>query len=223
MKSLLECLRELNGMEEAKQIPYLLGHGAAIITNTLVFPNIPNSGATMNTATMLLLTKLSVKGTASGGQLAYDTQKGIVEGMMEANYDYVDLIAQGSEIIINKAGIKATSSNTTRTAAPPKAEGVAYIMSEYPGEIGLKFNAEKLALAGIIISSINEGIVVTLSATNQIKIAMASFEIYIDVVTGHKTIIKNQTGGTSINSTVALFNPNGFSPLASPPSKFIPE
>jgi len=223
MKKTINCLREYATLTEAEKPTYLVKHGDFITTNASVFPDIPYDGATITSNGMTLFTLSARKDSSDEGRNAYNTQAKLCENMMEENYDYVDLIAKGNKDIVAKAGVKGTSANTTRTKPPSIPSNLRYILQgSVAGEMKMAYKADKLAWGAIIVSFYDENVNVTYNDSHQLKIKVGEVEVLVDVSTTVRTMIKKLKRGEKLNSVVALFNPNGLSPVESPASIIVP-
>src|ERR1035437_3511854 len=118
MKTYEECLREFEGLRQSEQPGYLVKHGAYLTTNALTFPGIPYPGAIITTHSGTLLTLYGLRDVSQIAMDNYETEVALCVKMMLANYDNVDGVSLGDGTIVAKAGVKATSTNTTRTATP---------------------------------------------------------------------------------------------------------
>ena len=224
MKSIINCLREFSGMVEDKRPTYMLKSGKLLTKNTAIFPLIPTDGATITTMGGDLLTFLSAKDDSKDDMKIYTDFLTKCLSTMEANYDGVDLVAQGDGDIVALGCVNGTSTSTTSTGNPSTPENLKYIYVDDAGEIKLSEDADKLSYGMLVISSNDPKVTVVKSGNTQLKITAAdgSF-IFADVVTGSKVIIQNQKEGDKINSSVVNFNPNGISPVASPKPVTIPQ
>jgi len=223
MKQTINCLREYSNLPEMEKPAYLAKHGDFITTNATVFPDVPYDGETVTENAMTLFTLSARKGSSEEGRDAYNTQAELCENIMEENYDYVDLVAKGDKDIVAKAGVKGTSSNTTRTKPPSIPSHLRYILQgSLPGEMRMAYKADKLAWGAIIVSFSDSIVKVTYNDTHQLKIQVGEVEVLVDVSTTVRTKIKKLKQGDDLNSVVALFNPNGLSPVASPSSIIVP-
>ena len=224
MKKTINCLREYATLTEAEKPTYLVKHGDFITTNASVFPDIPYDGATITSNGMTLFTLSARKDSSDEGRNAYNTQAKLCENMMEENYDYVDLIAKGNKDIVAKAGVKGSSANTSRTKPPSTPSNLRYLYVEnkIPGEMKMAYKADKLAWGAVIVSFSDENVKVTNNENHQLKIKVGEVEVLVDISTTVRTVIKKLKQGDELNSVVALFNPNGLSPVASPASITVP-
>ena len=224
MKTIVNCLREFTLMQEDKRPTYMLKSGKLLTKNTGIFPVIPTDGATITTMGGDLLTFLSAKDDSKDDMKIYTDFLTKCLSTMEANYDGVDLVAQGDGDIVALGCVNGTSTSTTSTGNPSTPENLKYIYVDDAGEIKLGEDADKLSYGMLVISSNDPKVTVVKSGNTQLKITAAdgSF-IFADVVTGSKVIIQNQKEGDKINSSVVNFNPNGISPVASPKPVTIPQ
>ena len=224
MKSIINCLREFSGMVEDKRPTYMLKSGKLLTKNTAIFPLIPTDGATITTMGGDLLTFLSAKDDSKDDMKIYTDFLAKCDSVMEANYDGIDLVAQGDGDIVLLGCVNGTSTNTASTGNPSTAENLKFVFVDEVGEIKITEDVDKLSYGMFIISFSDPKITVVKSGNTQLKITTADGSvIFADVVTGSKATIQNQIEGNKINSVVANFNPNGISPVASPKPVTIPQ
>ncbi len=223
MRLIVDALREFSKLAEDKQPTYLAKTGAYLTTNSATFPDCPNPGASVTIMSGKLLTLLAAKDTSELAKDDYDNYLALCIKAMDANYDYIDLIAQGDGNIVALAGVNGTSTKTASTGNPLAPENLKYVFSNDAGQIIISQSSDKLAYGRVIVSYSDTKISVVKSGNTQLKITNADGStIFVDVATSHKTTIENQLKGTEINSVVANFNPNGISPIASPDPVIIP-
>ncbi len=224
MKTVINCLREFALMQEDKRPTYMLKSGKLLTKNTATFPAIPTDGATITTMGNSLLASLSAKDDSKEEMKSYTDILAKCISAMEANYDAVDLVAQGDGGIVALGCVNGTSTSTTSTGNPSTPENLKYVYVDDAGEIKLTEDADKLSYGMLVISSNDPKVTVVKCGNTQLKITAAdgSF-IFADVVTASKVIIQNQKEGDKINSSVVNFNPNGISPVASPKPVTIPQ
>lgn len=226
MKTYEECLREFEGLKQAEQPGYLVKHGSFLTLNALTFPGIPYPGAIITTHSGTLLSLYGLRDVSQLAMNNYETEVALCVKMMLANYDNVDGVSLGDGTIIAKAGVKATSTNTTRTLAPSTPTGVKYVFVDGAGEMQLSYDSDKLAYGAVILTFTDPFVIVEKTGTMQLKITInntsAPVVIFLDLTTTIKALIEHLTEGTKINSKIALFNPNGFSPLGGPAPVTVP-
>lgn len=226
MKSLQECLREFEGLVQSEQPSYLIRHGAYLTTNTLRFPDIPFSGATMTTHGGTLNGLYGLRERSENDMKSYTDEVALCVKMMLANYGNVDDVAKGDGTIIALAGVKATSTNTTRTEAPSTPANIKYAFVDNAGEIQITCNVDKLAWGSVIVTFTDPTVIVEKTGTLQLKVTTglpgAEIIVLIDLSTTARNIIQHLKAGLKITSKMALFNPNGFSPLGGPPPIIVP-
>jgi len=223
MKQIVNALKEFSGLPEDKQPTYLAKTGAYLTTNSIIFPDCPNPGASVTVMGGKLLTLLAAKDTSELSKDEYDNYLALCIKAMDANYDYIDLIAQGDGNIVALAGVNGTSTKTGSTGNPLTPENLKYIFVDDAGQIQINQDVDKLAYGRVIVSYTDTKISVVKSGNTQLKITNADGStIFVDIVTANKSKIENQIKGTEINSVVTNFNPNGISPIASPDPVIIP-
>ncbi len=224
MKTIVNCLREFAGLKEAEQPIYMYRMGAALTTNTLIFPDIPYAGSVITTHAGTLGGLLALKDSSDTAMSSYLTELATCVQMVEKNYDDIDLVAQGDAEIVAKAGVRGTSVNTTRTGSPSVPENLKYAFADNAGEMLISYDADKLAYGAVIVTYTDEAITVVKSGNTQLKITTPEGKIiFVDISTTIKTTIQNLLKKSEIMSVVALFNPNGISPVASPSSVVVPK
>jgi hypothetical protein len=223
MKEIVTCLREFDGLAEVDQPAYLARMGTGLTAHAGDFPAIvyPGTMCTTHAGTLFLL--YSAKDSSVDDMKAYKLELTECKKMVNTNYDGIDNVALGDGDIVAKGGVRGTSQNTGRTAPPSEASNVTFKYSGYAGEILIGWDVDVLASAGIIFSVIDPSIVFEKTGPMQMKITAGDKIIYVDFTTGSKATITNQKKLTEIISTIALFNPNGISPLAVTPPTVIPK
>ncbi len=217
MKDYLYVLREVEKLPEDKKVTYMKKHANAIFLNAMTFPSIPNNNTAVKNAANLLSDKLAAIDGTKAAQDAYEAQLVICYLIMLENYDYVDLIALGNSVIISKAGLNFSSSNTTRTAAPGKPTDAKYLLSATPNQLKFKIKADKLMYSGLAITTSDTSVVVVASGPSQIKISKDKTDIFIDFFTTNTVIIDHLVGGIATTTMIVLGNPNGISPITKLP------
>ena len=223
MKEMINCLQEFEGLKEAERSPYLYTHGDAITDNALVFPLIPHNGVAVLASSVQLGKDFALRHKSDANMNTYETTLADCIKMMNENYDYIDLVAQGDGSIVAKAGVRGTSVNTSRTSPPFKPANAHFEFATNAGEIHICRDVDKLSTVSVTISYVNSKISVVKSGNNQIKITTVDGDsIFVDLATTIKSTIQNQKEGTKLITALGLFNPNGLSPLASPESVVVP-
>ena len=223
MKNSINCKREFATLNEDKRPVYLVRSGKFLTNNAGVFPLIPYTGAVISTHALTLLTLISLRDESEEALKSYDDELALCIKMMDANYDYIDLVAQGDGNIIAQAGVAGSSQNTARTDPPSIAVNLKYIFVDEVGEIQITHDKDKLAHGTLIVTFTDPAITVVKSGNGQLKITTADGTvIFVDIVTSSKANIQNLKQGNLLNSVVTLFNPNGISPVASPASIVVP-
>ncbi len=225
MRETVNCLREYKGLPEGDQPAYLIRMGAALTTNTATFPDIPFAGTVITANAPTLLTKFGLKDTSDAAMLAYTTLRDLMVTKVEANYDDIDLVAQGDGAIVAQGGVRGTSVNTTRIGTPPVASDLKFSISEHANQMIISHAFEKLATGSVYITFIDPSIIVEYAGDTQLKITVGTDRtvILIDLDTASKTVIKNVLKKTEIITIAALFNSNGISPLSNPISMVVPK
>jgi hypothetical protein len=221
-KEYLICLKEFEGLSEEKQITYMTRVGAYMTINTGTFPGVTYNGVAVSAAALSLSNKYAVRHATTGGMLAYTTQLGVCKDMMNVVYDEVNTISAGSGAIIELAGIKATSSNTTRIAKPAGGVGTVILLTGTPDELKIKWDNEKLSVGAIVITSNSTEFTVEITEGLQLKLTIGEIIIFINLTMGHSLIIDNLEGSTEYSSTLSLFNTNGFGNLVITPMTVVP-
>ncbi len=223
MKTSISCLREFEKLPEAEQPGYLITHGDALTVNSGVFPDIPHDGTSITTKGGELLTTWGLRKKSVLAMKNYTDKLIVCKAWMEANYDDVDLVAQGDGDIVAKAGVNGTSTNTARIGIPSLPADVKYAFADLAGEILLMRAVDKLAMGGVTVTSAAAGLTVVRSSDTQLKITTADGTVvFVDVETTVKTTVKNQIAGSKINSWIANFNTNGITDVASPAPVIVP-
>ncbi len=223
MKTNVSCLREFATLKEVEQPSYLGTHADGITTNTTTFPDIPHDGTAVDTLSVALFTTYNRRNKSTLDMTNYTDTVATAIAWMEANYDYVDLIAQGNSDIVAKAGVNGTSTNTTRVGIPSIPGDVKYIFPDLAGEMIVSRTIDKLAMGSIAVTTFGGGVMVSRSSETQLKISTPDgTTILVDVETTTKTTIKNLYAGAKINTAIANFNTNGISDVASPPPITVP-
>ncbi len=223
MKTFLTCLREFEGLKEGERSSYMQKHAAFLLTYISVWGAITHNNVVVKAAADLLSSLLAVKDLTDAGQSNYDTQYQNCVVIMVGNYDSIDELSFGNGTMIEKAGIKATSTNTTRIGKPVKAAGTVAGPTGTPKELKVKWDMEKLSVGAVVISSASKDLVIeVLDSGCQMSITMGGETAMINIATGHNTIVKGLVGATLVESTVALFNANGMSPIVSTPATVVP-
>ena len=121
------------------------------------------------------------------------------------------------------AGIKGTSTSTSRTGIAGKPNGVKYVVVDGAGEMQIVYDYDKLAYGAIIITFTDSKVIVVKSGDYQLKItAPDGTIIFVDFTTTVKALLKNLTKTTEIKSAIGSFNPNGISAISSPEPIVVP-
>ncbi len=216
MSDYYKAKRDFEYLAQSEQPAYLVRHSTSITTNAGTFPLIPFNGGAVNTMALSLLTKYSLRHASDLGMANYEAQLALCVSAMLENYDYVDLTAEGSDIIIEKAGVDSYAGSSTRTAPPSAPRNVVFSSKGVQGEIVMKMDFDDLSYGAIAVHTTDPTVGVFRSADMQLKVVAGDAIIFIDLMTARQTTIKNQIKGTTIIPTVALFNPNGLSPIVKP-------
>jgi hypothetical protein len=222
MKTIIDCLREYAGLKEAEQPPYLRKHGNFITTNAGVFTGIPNIGSVILADSLILFNTYSDRDVSEIAMKAYTDQKAACELKMESNYNFVDLTAGGNGDVVALAGVKGTSTNTTRTGPAGKPENVKYVFVDNAGEMQITSDPDKLTYGSLIVTFADPSVTVVKSGNTQLKITVGGVDVFVDLTTTVKSLIQNLKKGMEINSSVVYFNPNGISPIGKPESVIVP-
>jgi len=225
MRETINCLREYATLKEGDQPAYLVRMGSFLTTNTATFPDIPNAGSVITGHAGTLLTKFGLKDTSETAMNAYITERDLVITKVEANYDDIDLVAQGDGVIVAKAGVRGTSASTASIGIPSTPENLKFAYVDEAGELQISRDVDSLALGSVIITFTDPAITVVKSGNTQLTINTGSdnrVEIHVDVSTTIKSIIQRLEEGKKTYSVVSNFNRNGISPVASPRPVTVP-
>jgi hypothetical protein len=222
MRIITNVLREFFTVVETAKVSTMLRHAAAILTNTLTFPAIPHNNVAVKAAALLLQDMEIAKDGSKEAQDNYDAQLEVCNEIMEANYNYVDLVGGGDSAINLLAGCNSESDNTSRTAAPGTPENIKLSYTRFGNQIKIEWETEDLSYGAVIISTTDATVTVVQSGPMQIKVTCGTTVIFIDLATKNNAVIANLTAGTTIVPSVVFFNPNGLSPIIKTTGKLVP-
>ncbi|MEI6816934.1 MAG: hypothetical protein WCL14_10020 [Bacteroidota bacterium] len=214
MKDKIVCLREFDGLPISEQSGYLVRHGYGLTLNAARFPEIPYDGATITAHGETLNKAYGLRNIGEAQMDAYAAERTLTAGMMDENYAYIDAVSGGNGEIVAEGGVHGSSSNTTRTPKPSRPMGTRYVFVDGAGEMRIEWDLDKLSWIGIVLTFTDVETKVEVSGPKQIRVTNGAFVYYMDFVSGSKTVIRNLSRGMRITSKVALFNPNGLSPIS---------
>ena len=223
MKEQIFCKKEFAGLAEALRPPYLIKVGKAITKNAGTFAGIPTDGPTITTMATDLLIALGSREDSEDEQDKYDELLAKDITAIDGVYDFIDLTAAGDGSIVAQAGVNGSSTSTARIGIASTPVALTFEFEKGAGDMGLSRNVDKLGMGTLAVTYTNPATKVIKSSDKQLKITTAAGDdIFIDIETTSKMVIKNLIKATEIMSVVTIFNTNGISPVASPAPIVVP-
>ena len=196
-------------MQRNKRITYMLKHGKSLITNASTFIGIPNDGAAINTNALALQDQLMLQRKGKKLDIAYKDQLDVCFGMMDTNYDFVDLVCGGDVKKNDKSGLNSRKNTKPRTKRPKTDTAAHWVQDLTPNQLTLMTTRDETSRMTAVIFSSEDDFKVEMTQSNRIKISFGDKFACIDFSTAAKIILKYLEGGKAVDAFLIKANANG--------------
>jgi hypothetical protein len=212
MKTTSNVLQEWDDMTPLERAAFIIKHGKALVFNIATFVVVANTGVSCQAAGNALIVLITDLNGTEEAENAMKAQDEIVIGMLNANKLSVEGYALGSCTIIQLAGMKCTSKNTTMTGIPVIPVAFAFDKkSVIKNQLTTGSKAGANVYAGLVFGWTDASVSILRVSGDQIVISVGSVEVLLNVSTTTRNTMTGLTSGEELSVEKFDVNPSGLS------------